>query len=1209
MSPLNGRHAESVRERFQAALLTAESTHTRPRIDDYLRDLQEPERSAVFCSLLALELRYRMEHGENPSLEEYLHQFPDAASHVQSVFRETGSRDPAPTSSFAGQAPLTKEEAPQSPTVSYFPGGGVPVGTTDGHLPAYGPAPSPAHSTEQLARRQRRRAGRARLPNVPGYEIIEVVGRGGMGIVYKARDVNLQILVALKMIDPERDHAPGPQDLDVMLKEAQAVAQLGHPNVVHIYTIGKHNGHPFLSLEFLEGGNLSKKLRATPQPANTAAAWIETLARTIDHAHQKQIVHRDLKPSNILLAADGTPKITDFGLAMRLDQNAGQVDDGYIVGTVIYMAPEQAWGKNKEVGKSADIYSLGVILYEMLTGRPPFKARNRWDTVQMVRSAEPVPPSHLVPQVPLDLELICLKCLKKDPKDRFASAAELAEELRAFQEGRPIKTRPTPIWERAWKWAKRKPAVASLIAATFVVSVIALASVVLHLDQRAREAERELREQQRVRAQRDDVQKKHREAQQLADRGLPKEAQIQLDAAFYIVGSEPLLTDLKPGLELLQEKVERQARVLRSQQSADDVYKQFFQYRDEALFNGMVLGDMAVNVKATRDACNKAEALITNAEGAPHFPEYMSLARQKECKAACYELLLVRAGVEAEAARVEPADPVNEPGRFINRALLFHRPTQAYHLRRAALMQDKAAADAQRQLAAEMKPDGALDYFLAGDLHLKHRRLKEAADDFALAVRDEPNHFWAWYMLGMCNLQRNKMDLARQNFTTCLGYRKDLWWPYMSRGLVNSQIGDFDAAHADYRQALALNPDRQGAYGIIYNQGDLCVKQSRLADGLMPMPWPAPFAPNLEFARRGAADMYRKERLAAAERFLDDARAIHKDGYHPYLYLAQVRQQQNRLAEAEELLGEAIAKAEKREGLKPLVKAYLYGQRARLLRQREKLDAALADLDVAVKLEPSAEDHAERGRILVAQKEPELALKAFDAALKLRPGEAEIYRYKADTLRLLKKHDEAAQALEQYLARTARPAPESYRLLGALRAKQGDSPAALKAYSQAIDLQPDAASFTARAWVFLANESVPLALDDFEMALARDSKNAEAYAGRGLIRARQGKHNDALADAELALTYGGANPPARLLWNVAHVYAKIAVDPRIKGANRDLYENRAVSMLDRALKQMPREERVDFWKEYVDRDPLLIVPLRGNVAFESMENLYGQKKR
>ena len=273
----------------------------------------------------------------------------------------------------------------------------------------------------------------------------------------------------------------------------------------------------------------------------------------MDYAHQKGIVHRDLKPSNILLTADGTPKITDFGLAKQLDQDSGLTEDGIIVGTPSYMAPEQAWGNNEEVGPGADIYALGVIFYEMLTGRPPFKGTDKWQTVVLVRTQEPVPPRRLVPQVPRDLELLCLKCLKKEPLQRFAGAAELADELRRFREGRPIKTRPTPLWEQTWKWARRQPALAALVAA----SVVALLSLVLFLDQRARNAQRELEQEQRTGDSRANVQKLYIRAQQAKnDPGGLQKALRDLQKASGIVHSEPALADLEVSLAELRAELQ-----------------------------------------------------------------------------------------------------------------------------------------------------------------------------------------------------------------------------------------------------------------------------------------------------------------------------------------------------------------------------------------------------------------------------------------------------------------------------------------------------------------------------------------------------------------------------------------------------------------------------------------------------------------------------
>jgi formylglycine-generating enzyme required for sulfatase activity/Tfp pilus assembly protein PilF len=300
------------------------------------------------------------------------------------------------------------------------------------------------------------------LINVPGYEILEVLGRGGMGVVYKARQVGLNRVVALKMV-LSGVHA-GKKELARFRTEAVAVARLRHANIVQVHEIGEHEGRPFFSLEFIEGGSLAAKLARTTLQPGQAAQLVETLARAVHSAHERGIVHRDLKPGNILLLADGTPKITDFGLAKRLEGEAGTTESGAVVGTPSYMAPEQAGGHTHQIGAPADIYALGSILYETLTGRPPFKADSPLDTCLQVLQEEPLPPSRLQRKVPRDLEIICLKCLQKDRGKRYGSALELAEDLRRFLDDEPILARPTPLWERGRRWVKHRPALAASIA-------------------------------------------------------------------------------------------------------------------------------------------------------------------------------------------------------------------------------------------------------------------------------------------------------------------------------------------------------------------------------------------------------------------------------------------------------------------------------------------------------------------------------------------------------------------------------------------------------------------------------------------------------------------------------------------------------------------------------------------------------------------------
>ncbi|OAI41423.1 hypothetical protein AYO40_03165 [Planctomycetaceae bacterium SCGC AG-212-D15] len=283
-----------------------------------------------------------------------------------------------------------------------------------------------------------------------------------MGIVYKARQEKLKRLVALKMI-LAGSHADA-NALTRFRTEAEAVARLQHPNIVQIYEVGEHDGSPFFSLEFVEGNNLAQKLAGTPLRPSEAVQMLEPIARAMHEAHQRGIVHRDLKPANVLLTREGQPKVTDFGLAKQLDTDMGQTRTGAVMGTPSYMAPEQALGRNVEVGPAADIYALGAMLYEFLTGRPPFKGATPMDTLFQVTTEEPVPPTRLQPGVPKDLETICLKCLRKEPRRRYATALDLAEDLRRIQAGEPISARPIGKLERGWLWCRRNPTSAGLTA-------------------------------------------------------------------------------------------------------------------------------------------------------------------------------------------------------------------------------------------------------------------------------------------------------------------------------------------------------------------------------------------------------------------------------------------------------------------------------------------------------------------------------------------------------------------------------------------------------------------------------------------------------------------------------------------------------------------------------------------------------------------------
>jgi serine/threonine-protein kinase len=448
-----------------------------PDAEALVESALQAERESLRRELDQLALTYRVgpENGATPA----------PTVDVPAPAAETTEIPAGPASTTAGgEATQDLSPAGDGATTDFVVSAPPPGGETASFVPGRAAVPA-----EQVP---------ATAPSLAGYEILGVLGRGGMGVVYKARQPGLKRVVALKMI--RAGDGAGEHELARFRTEAEAAARLQHPNIVQVYAVGEHDGCPFLSLEYVDGGSLRDKLGGKPQPVQAAAQLVQVLAEAMEFAHHRNIIHRDLKPANIMLARPagpgdthslsnkaplmeklyGAPKITDFGLAKRLEEDTGQTHSGTILGTPSYMPPEQAMGQAKGVGPLADQYALGAILYELLTGRPPFQGAALLETLDQVRTREPVPPSRLQPKVPRDLETICLKCLQKEPSKRYANALELADDLRRFVAGEPIKARPVSVWERLRRWCWRNPrlaglalfALASLLAAVIVWAVL-----------------------------------------------------------------------------------------------------------------------------------------------------------------------------------------------------------------------------------------------------------------------------------------------------------------------------------------------------------------------------------------------------------------------------------------------------------------------------------------------------------------------------------------------------------------------------------------------------------------------------------------------------------------------------------------------------------------------------------------------------------------
>jgi formylglycine-generating enzyme required for sulfatase activity/tRNA A-37 threonylcarbamoyl transferase component Bud32 len=444
----------------------------RPSLEHFLDRVDGAYRPALLSELLPLELEYRRRFGESPSDGEYNDRFPSMREVVQEAFA-------------AAPADLSPQVQPRG--LHRANEGPPPQTGTESRRPAW-------PRLESIERR---------LPKVEGYDVLAEIGKGGMGVVFKARHLALNRIVALKMI-LSAEFATTEELIRFMI-EGEMLARLNHPNIVHVFEVGRQDGNPFIALEYVAGGTLADFLKDHSLPVREAAALVELLACAVHHAHLNGIIHRDLKPANVLLdhapsagPSLGNPKIADFGLARPVAGSPSLTTSGMVIGTPEFMAPEQAKGE-KNLGPTVDVYALGAILYRAVTGCAPFRADTPLETIQHVLEKEPVRPRQLRPDIPADLETICLKCLEKEPSRRYATTAALADDLRRWLDGRPITARAVGLLERTWKWSKRRPALAASFAAIAVlllavVVIPSIAAVQLRREQeRTRHADRERR--------------------------------------------------------------------------------------------------------------------------------------------------------------------------------------------------------------------------------------------------------------------------------------------------------------------------------------------------------------------------------------------------------------------------------------------------------------------------------------------------------------------------------------------------------------------------------------------------------------------------------------------------------------------------------------------------------------------------------------------
>jgi tetratricopeptide (TPR) repeat protein len=1032
-----------------------------------------------------------------------------------------------------------------------------------------------------------RETGHFPRPVLSDYEILDQLGQGGMGVVYRATQRSLRRPVALKVLRPGTGAG---NDRVRFQAEAAAVARLRHPNIIQIYEVGEERGVLFFSLELIEGGSLQQRLSGAPLAPAEAAGIVAVLARAVHFAHQNGVVHRDLKPGNVLLSAacglasppakpqaarqplsDCVLKIADFGLAKCLDGDSRQTQSGVILGTPSYMAPEQARGEGKHVGPLADVYALGAVLYECLTGRPPFEAPTRLETVLRVTAADPSPPRALQSSCPRDLETVCLKCLQKDPRKRYASADELADDLNRFLRGEPIVARPVPAWERVVKWARRRPAFAGLLAVS-VLTLAGLVGLILGHNVYLR-----ARVEQEVAAREDAWRDQHRialrpmleQAEAALRRGAPEEAETLAVRVQDRTGSDPVLAPLRQRADGLVQRARRLLDVRRAARLLFARRDEMLYHLNRRLFTGL---DLPADLEAARTAARAALAPFGLADGAVRgiaLDDCSSPAEAERVTRGCYEVLLLLADATARSDRGSPDAATDDPRplrqalRFLEQANRLVPTTLVYQRRRTRYEARLGTAPAP---ATEARPaPGPLDSFLLGsEIWLEENNPGRALGHFRRALRGQPDLFWARFFLAVAHLKLGEAERARAELTICVGQRPDVVWAYLFRGFLNAESGAFEEAEADFDQAGRLATDPAARYVLKVNRGMLRLRQGQ---------------------GESAVDELRQ------------AATLLPNQFHAHLNLALAYRKQQRLEEAAQALDKAVR-------LAPSL-ALLYRERGLLSLQRGQRGAALRDFEQALQVEPRGprahEDHLERGLILYQDGRYEEAARACTEALRLRPTFAAAHRLHGEVLLKLKRSSEALTALDRAIEHGSATA-EVLQARALTRLGLGDAAAAVEDYTRALALRPQDATLRAgRGWACLACEAPRLAERDFTIAIRLAPTSGDAYNGRGYARVCLGRPADAVADARTALRLGPQD--SRLFYNAARIFAQAAVRQESGSGYRD----EALEWLTRALDLLGEDRRVEFWRQCVRSDRALS-SLRFSPGFARLAALYDRPK-
>lgn len=959
---------------------------------------------------------------------------------------------------------------------------------------------------------------------IKGYKILGELGRGGMGVVYKARQAGLNRIVALKMIIAGGHAAP--EQLARFRAEAEAVAQLQHPNIVQVYDIGEQDGLPYFSLEFVDGKPLDKELDGKPQPEQKAAQMMETLARAMHYAHERGIIHRDLKPANVLQTKTGVLKISDFGLAKQLENDSSQTKTGTIMGTPSYMAPEQGRGE-KQIGHPADVYALGSMLYEMIVGRPPFLAPTALKTLMRLLNEEPVPPSRVQPGVSRDLETICIKCLQKDPARRYETAGALAEDLRRFQAGEAIEARRVGRPERAWRWCKRNPrtAVLSGAVAVLVLTVGMTLSLMGLRMARDRAAVAETRKQ---------AEQRFEQATLAAAAGGMGRAQDLLRWSDPLLTSTADLADIRGKLEQLRTQV--------------TTYDQFRKLLDQVRYLGLFGATNTLDKaqKASHELIGLYDQIEQRQGVGLHGWPPLNPSRKEQLQEDIFEAFLVSSQIERNAAQATGDQAKLTAATrlsidWLNRAEKILPPTKALFVWRGGYYEtlgDKTASKADFDRAAKIEATSAVDRFWhafadyrraedalqKGDGKAAGNFFRLAATGFAKVIEVRPENFWAHFSWATCLPRLGDGYGALVGFTACTQINADVPWPYNNRGTIHFQLREFDQALADFEHAIAVSPEdvtgyvRRGTYYYVMKDFSKAKENFGVALKLQP---------NDMEARRSRAV------VSLLSKDLDGSFADWKE------------------------MGNLLPKSHEPNYYRGVI-----------LLGRNQYEPALAELAIALQKKPNdAQSLLARAMIYRWQGKTEEALADINLVVnKLIPNRHDYIIERADLLRALGRDAEALEDYQRCLALQSKQT-DAYVGMAQVHEKQGNLMLARESYDKMVKADPAAASaYLLRAEFLRSHGEFDAAVADCDQATKIEPKSVLPGLVRAGITAARGDPTQAVSATEKLLEGAPQNDgkvlyAAACVWSLAAQAAqKQTADPKA-AALAQAYSERAAKFL------------------------------------------------